>query len=392
MRRCMLALIPALLVLAGCTSESNTPESGTDSSAESRPFTGPVTPGEGQLKLLAWPGYAEDGSFDPAVDWVTPFEEKSGCDVDIRLVASSDEARSLLESGAWDVASVSSDITQTLMAEGAIQPLTLSLIPNYAGVTPALKSPPWISRDARTFGVPHSRGVHVLLRGSEPTLVDSWATIVGGDAVRANRVGLYDAPISLADIAVHLMSEQPELGITNPYALDDVQFDAVVARAAEIAPDVALWWRTPTELIEAFESDRVDASVGWQVAGQVLRQGDAPVRESRPPEGAVGWSDSWVIARDAANVRCAYQWLDWILSPEVNAQAAEWSGAAPVSEEACALTTSPTHCEDYRSFDTAFWETVYYWDTPTRECRDGRTDVECVPYEEWGRAWTDLPR
>ena len=30
---------------------------------------------EGQLSVLAWPGYAEDGTNDPEVDWVTPFEE-----------------------------------------------------------------------------------------------------------------------------------------------------------------------------------------------------------------------------------------------------------------------------------------------------------------------------
>lgn len=390
MRRSVLALIPALLVLAGCTSGSESTGSETEASLVPPTFTGPTAPGEGQLKVLAWPGYAEDGSIDPEVDWVTPFEKESGCEVETRLVASSDEALSLLESGAWDVASVSSDITQTLMAESVIQPLTISLIPNYAVVTPALKSPPWITRDGRTYGVPQSRGAHTLLLGSDPSLADSWATVFGGDAVRAKRVGLYDAPISLADVAVELMSEQPELGITNPYALDEAQFDAVVTRAAEIVADVALMWRAPIELIEAFESDDVDASVGWQVAGQILRQDDANVRESRPPEGAVGWSDSWVIARDAAHVRCAYQWLDWMLSPEINAQAAEWSGAAPVSEAACSLTTSTTHCEDYRAFDADFWETVYYWDTPTTECRDGRTDVECVPYEEWAKAWTEL--
>ncbi len=31
--------------------------------------------GEGELNIIAWGGYAEDGSTDPAADWVTPFEE-----------------------------------------------------------------------------------------------------------------------------------------------------------------------------------------------------------------------------------------------------------------------------------------------------------------------------
>ena len=31
---------------------------------------------EGELNLVIWAGYAEDGSFDPKVDWVTDFEEQ----------------------------------------------------------------------------------------------------------------------------------------------------------------------------------------------------------------------------------------------------------------------------------------------------------------------------
>ena len=40
--------------------------------------------GEGQVNLIAWAGYVEDGSTDPNVDWVTPFEEKTGCKVNAK--------------------------------------------------------------------------------------------------------------------------------------------------------------------------------------------------------------------------------------------------------------------------------------------------------------------
>src|SRR3954451_15658734 len=35
-----------------------------------------VGEGEGELKLVNWAGYAEDGSTDPKVDWVTDFEKE----------------------------------------------------------------------------------------------------------------------------------------------------------------------------------------------------------------------------------------------------------------------------------------------------------------------------
>ncbi len=41
---------------------------------------------EGQVNILAWPGYAEDGTNDPSVDWVTPFEEQTGCQANVKYV------------------------------------------------------------------------------------------------------------------------------------------------------------------------------------------------------------------------------------------------------------------------------------------------------------------
>ncbi|HYG70842.1 MAG TPA: spermidine/putrescine ABC transporter substrate-binding protein, partial [Actinomycetota bacterium] len=38
---------------------------------------------EGELNLLVFAGYAEDGSSDPEYDWVHPFERETGCDVHV---------------------------------------------------------------------------------------------------------------------------------------------------------------------------------------------------------------------------------------------------------------------------------------------------------------------
>ena len=45
-----------------------------------------VGDGEGEVNILAWPGYVEDGSTDPAVDWVTPFEQETGCEVNVKYL------------------------------------------------------------------------------------------------------------------------------------------------------------------------------------------------------------------------------------------------------------------------------------------------------------------
>ena len=121
------------MLIAGCGS------SGGDAAPAATPYAGPVGEGEGTLNVLAWPGYAEDGSTDPAVDWVTPFEEATGCQVNVKTGNSSDEMVQLMQSGEYDGVSASGDATQRLIAGGEVSPVNTDLIPNYADVYEDLK-------------------------------------------------------------------------------------------------------------------------------------------------------------------------------------------------------------------------------------------------------------
>jgi len=51
---------------------------------------------EGQLNIIAWPGYIERGETDKNYDWVTQFEKASGCKVNVKTAATSDEMVSLM--------------------------------------------------------------------------------------------------------------------------------------------------------------------------------------------------------------------------------------------------------------------------------------------------------
>ena len=55
--------------------------------------------GEGEVNLVAWAGYVEDGSTDPKVDWVTDFEKETGCQVNVKIGNTSDEMVQLMRTG-----------------------------------------------------------------------------------------------------------------------------------------------------------------------------------------------------------------------------------------------------------------------------------------------------
>ena len=53
---------------------------------------------EGELNLIAWVGYTEDGTTAgyESYDWVTPFEDATGCMVIVKYADSSDEMFNLM--------------------------------------------------------------------------------------------------------------------------------------------------------------------------------------------------------------------------------------------------------------------------------------------------------
>ena len=203
------------------------------------------------------------------------------------------------------------------------------------------------------------------------------------------KVTAYDSPIYIADAAVYLMAHQPELGIENPYALDEEQFQAAVDLLKEQRQHIGEYWSDYLKEIQAFETGDSVVGTTWQVIQNVLADSGASTEVVLPEEGATGWSDTWMIASDAANVNCAYEWLNYIASPEANAQATEYFGEAPSNEAACEFRSEGS-CEAYHAGDEEYASQIWYWTTPIAECVDGRTDVECVDYAQWTEAWSEI--
>lgn len=390
----MIAATAIALIVSGCSADSVQDSKTEDLPVVTTAYPGPLGKGEGKLNILAWPGYAENGGTDPAIDWVTPFEEETGCITNIRLLGSSDEAVKLIQAGGWDVVSMSGDSSLRLVLDGDAQPINTELLTNYEDLAPDLIQQPWNSWDGRVYGVPHGRAANVLVYNTDVVkdTPDSWNLVFDPGSQVAGNISAYDSPISIADAAVYLMSAEPELGITNPYALDQNQFDAAIAVLEQQRGLTSNYWIDPASQIRDFTEGITLASASWQSIAEALTATDVPVATAKPREGATGWSDSWMIATNATNINCSYLWLDWITSPEVNAQATQFFGEAPSNPKACEFMADPDHCEKFHAVDSSYWQDVYFWTTPLEQCIDGRTDVRCVPYEEWARAWAELRR
>lgn len=347
--------------------------------------------GEGQVDLIAWAGYVEDGSTDPKVDWVTDFEKETGCQVNTKVGNTSDEMVTLMRTGQYDGVSASGDATLRLIAAGDVAPVNTDLIPNYADVFEGLKNQPHNSVDGQMYGVPHGRGANLLMWRTDKvtTAPDSWSVVWDENSPYKGKVTAYDSPIYIADAALYLKATQPDLKIDNVYELDDTQFEAAKDLLKTQRANIGEYWSDYTKEQAAFAAGNSVVGTTWQVIANLLLADKAPIETTLPKEGSTGWSDTWMISSKAKHPNCMYMWMDHIISPKANAAVAEWFGEAPSNAKSCDLTADKNHCTTYHADDEDYFSKVAYWTTPVKDCGDDRGEV-CKDYSEWVQAWTEI--
>jgi putative spermidine/putrescine transport system substrate-binding protein len=351
---------------------------------------------EDELNLVIWVGYAEDGSTDPAYDWVTPFENETGCHVNTTDGVDSSNMVSLMATGQYDGVSASGDATLRMIAAETVAPVNLALIPNYENVFEGLKNQAHNTVDGVPYGVPHGRGANLLMYNTDtfseaPT---TWDPVWEADSPAAGKISIYNSSIYIADAALRLMNTTPDLAITDPYQLNQEQFDAAVALLQEQNEIVGEYWTFATDQITSFGSGDMLAGTTWQYQYNTITADDpdAPVAVTLPEEGSTGWSDTWMIAKDAAHPGCMYRWMNWMLDPHTSALATIWFGEAPTSAAACeeAEAISPGHCETFHATDEDYFAKVKFWSTPQADCADDDEATTCKDIDDWIQAWTEI--
>jgi len=381
-------LVVFMLALAGCGGGSDSTGSGGGSSEEALQKLGK---GEGSLSLISWAGYVEP-------EWTKPFEQKTGCKVTDKEAGTSDEMVELMKTGQYDGVSASGNATARMVAAGTVAPVNTDLVPNYKTVFSDLKDQPYNTFEGVNYGIPHGRGANLLMWNKDDVkpAPDSWNVMFDPKmaAKYKGKISVYDESSYIADAAMYLKFHQPDLGIENPYELNEEQFNAAIELLKEQQANVGEYWSEAAKQISAFAGGDVTVGTTWQYQYFALKEEGVPVEASPasqgflPKEGATGWSDTWMIAKDSQHPNCMYEWMNWIISPKANAQVAEYFGEAPAQEKACKETANPDFCAEYHAEEPDFWKRVYYWETPLADCGNGEED--CMDYNDWVKAWTSI--
>ncbi|MBC7739929.1 MAG: ABC transporter substrate-binding protein [Candidatus Saccharibacteria bacterium] len=347
-----------------------------------------VGDGEGALNIVAWPGYLERGESDPAYDWVTKFEKATGCMVNVKTAATSDEMVTLMNQGGFDLVTASGDASLRLVAGKKVQPVNTDLIPSWSKLDPRLKDGPWYTVDGAHYGVPYQWGPNVLMYNTDmfKEAPKSWSVVFEEQMLpdgksNAGRVQAYDGPIYIADAALYLMTHKPDLGITNPYQLNAAQYAAALELLRGQRKLVARYWHDAAVQTDDFKNEGVVASGSWPYQVNLLAGEKFPIASIIPEEGATGWADTSMLATDAAHPNCAYKWMEHTLSSNLQSDLSVWFGSVPVVPAACTDGTGQQTAAGCTTNGLDDFDKIRFWTTPVADCEQGAG--MCIPYNQW---------
>ncbi|MEV7013426.1 extracellular solute-binding protein [Streptosporangium sp. NPDC051022] len=405
LRRTRLGALAGALALAVCASvgvagaaervpasspsvpSSAVPSTSGTGSAPATPGAGPspspsasIGKGEGMLQVLTFQGHVEYGGATLGADWVTPFEKLTGCRV-ARLdrVRTSAEMADRLRGTSYDVISPPPDLAGRLVADGTVKALDTTLLQSYKDIPKRLRELPALRSKDKVYGVPYLWGVNrVMYEGSAPE---------GADALyRTDQAAIRDSPLSIADAALALKETRPELGVKDPFQLTPAQLDAAERLLAEHDGLGRVYWRSSLEVIQSFSTGAVRFAQALPYDLDLFRRAGRAVKEV-DTGATTGWVDSWMLGADAASPNCAYKWLDWMGSADVQRAAAAWTGLAPANPHAC--DGGARHlCDIYHVRDDRRLKRVLFAARPTKDC--GGLGGECTDYPEWEKRWKNL--
>ena len=343
--------------------------------------------GEGELSIVAWAGYIERGETDKNYDWVTGFEQKTGCKVSVKTAATSDEMVALMNEGGFDLVTASGDASLRLVAGKRVQPINTALIPSWSTIDERLQNAKWHTVNGTHYGTPYVWGPNVLMYNTEAFKGEapkSWKvvfeemTLPDGKSNKG-RVQAYDGPIHVADAANYLMFHKPELGIKDPFELNEDQYKAALDVLRVQRTLASRYWHDAMIQIDDFKNEGVVASGSWPFQVNLLKADKQPIASVFPEEGATGWADTTMLAAESEHPNCAYMWMEHSLSPKVQGDVSAWFGTVPSVPAACKgnelLTDEGCAANGYNDF-----EKIKFWKTPVSKCE---SQGECVPYHRW---------
>jgi spermidine/putrescine transport system substrate-binding protein len=285
----------------------------------------------GEINVLSWGNY---------IDFALPgFEKKYGVKVNIDYYADEQEAMNKIRAagpGTHDVVFLGAGFEDIAIKQGLLVPLDLARISSFEDVFPTLKK---AKADGKYYCATYSFGLNGLIAYDPAKTggpIESWAEVYSGKF--KDRIGKIDKS-----------NEQVwRTGLSLGYKvgpLTDEQWTAIEAKLIENTKQVRTIYAHNDEMAqllangEIWIGDSDDGSYRQAVAKGLK------IALAYPKEGITAWYDGPCVIAEAPHEAAAYAFVNYMISPEVQAQLPKELGYAPANSKAIDLVNQKTRAD-----------------------------------------------
>ncbi len=177
------------------------------------------------------------------------------------------------------------------------------------------------------------------------------------------------------------------LALANGYIdapmLTPAELDVVAGQAATLIGNAAAFQRGYQDATDRLVSGDLDLAMGgWEAMLTWATEKGVRLDFGFWRESANGWWDGLAIPTTAANVDCAYEYIDLMLSPDVQARIAENLVSATVNRKSIGTIEESVQIYDYSIVLATETRAMFESITPAAEPQTGYTS-----HRDWLDSW-----
>lgn len=287
------------------------------------------TPGlEEEVNVVAW-----------AQEWehaVEPFQEEYGVKVNMTMQGAIDETISLLQASpnTFDVVSFG-PFDWPLIGMGLIQPYDLSRLEHWEELHPFFREMLTTAWEGEVYNIPYYWGSSPLARNTEliPEPIDSWGAM--WDPKYKGMVAVMDQSTEMyAVLSLYLGLDINEVTESNMEKCREAML--------ELAENMKTFWATGDDIKTWLAAGEIALSQVWDGTGRALMVEGYPIELTYPKEGLRGWIDGPGIMVGAPHPNAAYAWINFVTSPEIEAEMTKMFWYSPANMKALDLLDEET--------------------------------------------------
>lgn len=258
----------------------------------------------GTLNLYTW-----SDSISPEL--IAKFEAETGIAVNVDGFNSNEDALTKLQAGAsgYDIVTPSQHFVKIMIDEGLLEDIDARDLAAYAQVDEKWRGQWWDPQNDYSIPLAYGTAGFAVNRDIYDGPVDSWAVFFAPPPALKGKLASLSYPDEVVGAA------QLFLGV--PFCSED---KAEMKRVRDLLvaqkPDVAAY--SSDNIENRLGTGEVGAHFWWDGNALKTRNDGANIAYAEPKEGLVGWLDSFVVPKGAANVEAARRFIDF-MSTEENA-------------------------------------------------------------------------